>query len=338
MKLGSWKDGEFMLKRRIIVFILVGIGVVLGIRNESKHLESLPISALDSVSFDEQIVPYNEEDLVYTTPKTSMYGAPRVTPIIPDGVILNSNMVGFIHQHEARVRPNGLDASVPWKYGTIIREEIKPNWSRVGLWGQVYLQEGYSKLPENVGIELREFKMYILNPSTLEWELILNPTFNDYNTLFYDDNFENNRYQQFYMHKKILNDGKSVVIRFDEENAMFNFHPYSNDRFEFRQTGYTMPDGRPYVICTLEARLVKWDEAGVYELEEAPFIFNVGGDYWDTYTDSWKPDWSANGEIGGGQFIEVTTKWRRAWFTNVPEELCDQLIPEMFKYPDPELN
>ena len=40
----------------------------------------------------------------------------------------------------------------------------------------------------------------------------------------------------------------------------------------------------------------------------------------------------------GGQFIEVTTEWRRAWFTNVPEELCDQLIPETFKYPDPELN
>ncbi|MBP3907753.1 MAG: hypothetical protein J6D33_02365, partial [Turicibacter sp.] len=257
---------------------------------------------------------------------------------IPDGVVLNSNMTEFIHQHEAGVQPNGLDASVPWKYGTVIRDELKSNWSRVGLWGQVYLQEGYLKLPENIGIELREFKMYLLNPSTLEWELILNPTFNDYNTLFYDDNFEENRHQQFYHHKKILNDGQSVLIRFDQENSMFNFHPYSNDRFEFKQTGYTMADGKPYVISTLEARLVKWDPTGVDELEEAQFIFNVGGDYWDTYTDSWKSDWSANGEIGGGPFIKITPEWRRAWFTNVPEELCNQLIPETFKYPDPQLN
>lgn len=327
-----------MLKRIIIVFILVGIGIVLGIRNESANLEPLPIDALDAVSFDEREVRYYEVDVLYTTPKTSMYGSPRVTPYIPDGVVLNSNMTEFIHQHEAGVQPNGLDASVPWKYGTVIREELKSNWSRVGLWGQVYLQEGYLKLPENIGIELREFKMYLLNPSTLEWELILNPTFNDYNTLFYDDNFEENRHQQFYHHKKILNDGQSVVIRFDEENAMFNFHPYSNDRFEFKQTGYTMADGKPYVISTLEARLVKWDPTGVDELEEAQFIFNVGGDYWDTYTDSWKSDWSANGEIGGGPFIKITPEWRRAWFTNVPEELCNQLIPEMFKYPDPQLN
>ncbi len=327
-----------MLKRIILVFILVGIGIVLGIRNESANLEPLPIDALDAVSFDEREVRYYEVDVLYTTPKTSMYGSPRVTPYIPDGVVLNSNMTEFIHQHEAGVQPNGLDASVPWKYGTVIREELKSNWSRVGLWGQVYLQEGYLKLPENIGIELREFKMYLLNPSTLEWELILNPTFNDYNTLFYDDNFEENRHQQFYHHKKILNDGQSVVIRFDEENAMFNFHPYSNDRFEFKQTGYTMADGKPYVISTLEARLVKWDPTGVDELEEAQFIFNVGGDYWDTYTDSWKSDWSANGEIGGGPFIKITPEWRRAWFTNVPEELCNQLIPEMFKYPDPQLN
>ena len=327
-----------MLKRIILVFILVGIGIVLGIRNESANLEPLPIDALDAVSFDEREVRYHEVDVLYTTPKTSMYGSPRVTPYIPDGVALNSNMTEFIHQHEAGVQPNGLDASVPWKYGTVIREELKSNWSRVGLWGQVYLQEGYLKLPENIGIELREFKMYLLNPSTLEWELILNPTFNDYNTLFYDDNFEENRHQQFYHHKKILNDGQSVLIRFDQENSMFNFHPYSNDRFEFKQTGYTMADGKPYVISTLEARLVKWDPTGVDELEEAQFIFNVGGDYWDTYTDSWKSDWSANGEIGGGPFIKITPEWRRAWFTNVPEELCNQLIPGTFKYPDPQLN
>lgn len=327
-----------MLKRIIIVFILVGIGIVLGIRNESANLEPLPIDALDAVSFDEREVRYHEVDVLYTTPKTSMYGSPRVKPYIPDGVALNSNMTEFIHQHEAGVQPNGLDASVPWKYGTVIREELKSNWSRVGLWGQVYLQEGYLKLPENIGIELREFKMYLLNPSTLEWELILNPTFNDYNTLFYDDNFEENRHQQFYHHKKILNDGQSVLIRFDQENSMFNFHPYSNDRFEFKQTGYTMADGKPYVISTLEARLVKWDPTGVDELEEAQFIFNVGGDYWDTYTDSWKSDWSANGEIGGGPFIKITPEWRRAWFTNVPEELCNQLIPGTFKYPDPQLN
>lgn len=152
-----------MLKRIIIVFILVGIGIVLGIRNESANLEPLPIDALDAVSFDEREVRYHEVDVLYTTPKTSMYGSPRVTPYIPDGVALNSNMTEFIHQHEAGVQPNGLDASVPWKYGTVIREELKSNWSRVGLWGQVYLQEGYLKLPENIGIELREFKMYLLN-------------------------------------------------------------------------------------------------------------------------------------------------------------------------------
>lgn len=327
-----------MIKRTIFIFISIGFLFSWYIKSKQVTTEYIQVDSLKPIYFSERMIPYFDENYLYTTPKTSMYGSPRIIPSVSKYITLNQNMSPFIHQHEDGVKPNGLSDNVPWKYGTIIRDEVKSNWSRIGLWGQVYLQEGYSKLPENVGIELSNFKMYLLNPSTDEWDLIFDIKFNDYNTLFYDDNFENNFYQQFYQHKKILNNGESVVIRFDEQNAGFNFHPYSNERFNYKMAGYVIENDRPYVISMIDARLVKWDEAGIDELDQAEFIFNVGGDYWDTYEVTWKADWSANGEIGGGQFIKVTRDWRRAWFTNVPEELCDQLISENFKYPDYKLN
>ena len=266
----------------------------------------------------------------YYTPKLAMYGNPTITPTVPPYITLNPNMTSFINSHEDGVAPNGLDPTTPWYYGTIIRKSIKPSWTRVGLWGQVYLQAGYTTIPENVGIELSNFQQYIYNPSTKQWDLIHNIYFNDENTLFYDDNFENDYSQQFYNNKKIINDGKSVVIRWTEENKNFNFHPYSNEKKDFLYSGYAINNNMPYIISKLDARLVKWDENGEDNLDSAQFIFNVGGDYWDTYNETWSYNWSSNGEIGGGQFRKVTRNWKTAWFTNVPEELCDELIPSSF--------
>lgn len=274
---------------------------------------------------------FNAKTVFFSTPKNSVYGSPRIIPYIPDGIILNSQMMPAIHQHEDGVKPNGVSNDTPWKYGTIVRDEIKSNWSRIGLWGQVYLQEGYLNLPQNTGIQLKNLQMYILNPKTLCWELLFDVLFGDSNTLFYDDNYNYNYSQQFYSHKKIHNNGKTVTIKFDEQNKDFNFHPYSNERFDFKLNDYVMDDGRPYIISTMEARLVKWNENGIDDLDQAEVIFNVGGDYWDTYENEWKPDWSANGEIGGGQFIKISRNWRKAWFTNVPYDLCDVLIPDSFR-------
>ncbi len=270
------------------------------------------------------------QPLIYETPKTSMYGNPTISPRIPDGIVLNDNMDFAIHEHEDGVRPNGLANETPWKYGTTIRTSRKENWSRIGLWGQVYLREGYNYLPQNTAIELKDFKMYILNPQTLEWKVLFDVVFTEENTLFYDDNYVDNYHQQFYSHKRIENNGESVVIRFDEQNFNFNFHPYSQERFDFISNNYMMENGLPYVISTLSARLVKWDEGDVDDLDEAEFIFNVGGDYWDAEKNEWQDDWSANGEIGEGRFIKIGREWRTAWFTNVPYELCDELIPEYF--------
>ena len=88
----------------------------------------------------------------YYTPKLSMYGNPTITPNVPSYITLNPNMTPFINAHEDCVAPNGLDPTSPWYYGSVIRESIKPNWTRVGLWGQVYLQAGYKSIPENVGL------------------------------------------------------------------------------------------------------------------------------------------------------------------------------------------
>ncbi len=275
-------------------------------------------------------VTESSQIVVYETPKNSMYGEPKVQPNIPHGVILNNNMSLAIHEHEDGVRPNGVADCTPWKYGTTVRTSRKENWSRIGLWGQVYLNEGYHNLSENTAIELKDFKMYILNPQTFEWKILFDVEFTDENTLFYDDNYDHNYHQQFYTHKRISGDGESVIVRFDEQNLNFNFHPYSQERFNFILNNYMMEDGNPYVISTLSARLVKWDERGVDDLDHAEFIFNVGGDYWDTTQNEWEPDWSANGEIGEGRFIKIGREWRTAWFTNVPAERCDELIPRYF--------
>lgn len=272
----------------------------------------------------------NKETNTYS-PKIAMYGNPRITPSIPYGTYLNTNMEPFINAHENGVRPSGLDWSAPWGYGTVVRENIKSNWTRVGLWGQVYLQLGYKKIPSNAAIELTNFKQYIYNPSSKEWEVFHDVLFTNENTLFYDDNFENDNRTHFYENKKILNNGKSVVIKWTEANKDFNFHPYSIDKKDFFYSGYAMNNGMPYIISTLDARLVKWDKNGIDDLDDAEFIFNVGGDYWDTYSEMWTSNWIANGEIGGGQFRKVTREWKTAWFTNVPENLCDELIPDTFK-------
>ena len=92
------------------------------------------------------------QPLIYETPKTSMYGNPTISPRIPDGIVLNDNMDFAIHEHEDGVRPNGLANETPWKYGTTIRTSRKENWSRIGLWGQVYLREGYNYLPQNTAV------------------------------------------------------------------------------------------------------------------------------------------------------------------------------------------
>lgn len=273
---------------------------------------------------------HDNEPINTYSPKIAMYGNPRIEPTVPPNIYLNSNMTPFINAHENGARPNGLDWSAPWGYGTVIRNDIKSNWTRIGLWGQVYLQLGYKSLPSNAAIELTNFKQYIYNPNSKQWDLFHDVLFNNENTLFYDDNFENDMRMQFYDNKKILNNGKSVVIRWTNTNKDFNFHPYSLEKKDFVNNGYAINNGIPYVISTLDARLVKWDENGIDDLDDAEFIFNVGGDYWDTYSEMWTSNWTANGEVGGGQFRKVTRDWKTAWFTNVPEYLCDELIPNTF--------
>lgn len=218
--------------------------------------------------------------------------------------------------------PNG--APTDWKYKPRIENLTRPNgWNAVGLWGQIYLEEGYS-YPTNTAIEIRNFKMYGYSETTKEWKLITHSMPGD---VFYKEDFAGDANKAMPSKIKKNTANKSLTVKLDKDTKGYNLHPFSQ-QINTRNAG--LPDVK-YVISQMDVRLVKWDENGVDDRDKAHYVANVGGDWWRNVGDVWQPDWSTNKGIAQGQFRTITKDWKTCYMTTIPVDSYDQIIKETTK-------
>lgn len=218
--------------------------------------------------------------------------------------------------------PNGAPAD--WKYKPRIENLTRPyGWNAVGLWGQIYLEEGHS-YPTNTGIEIRNFKLYGYSETNKEWKLITHAMPSD---IFYKEDFagDANKVMPSKIKKNTTN--KSLIVKLDKDTKGYNLHPFSQ-QINTRNAG--LPDVK-YVISQMDVRLVKWDPNGIDDRDKAHFVANVGGDWWRNVGDVWQPDWSTNVGIAQGQFRTVEKDWKTCYMTTIPVNNYDQIIKETTK-------
>ena len=218
--------------------------------------------------------------------------------------------------------PNG--APTDWNYRPRLENLTRPNgWNAVGLWGQIYLEEGYS-YPTNTAVEIRNFKMYGYSETTKEWKLITHSMPGD---VFYKEDFAGDANKT--MPNKIRKNtaDKSLIVKLDKDTKGYNLHPFSK---QINTCNAGLPDVK-YVISQMDVRLVKWNKNKVDDRNKAHFVANVGGDWWKNVGDVWQPDWSTNKGIAQGQFRTITKNWKTCYMTTIPVDNYDQIIKETTK-------
>ncbi len=227
---------------------------------------------------------------------------------------LKSSITAYYHEGI----PNVHDTS-NWKYAPRFGSYKPVSWKASAQWATFYLQDGADYV-ENTGIEITNMKFYGYKESTNEWVLITHtmPQGNFYDKDFKDDfnkDFPNNRRYDF--------DTKTTTILLDKSTEGFNYHPFSE---QIDLAEIDMVDVK-YVISVLDARLVKWDENGPDNIDDAKYVANVGGDWWIRKGAMWLPDWSANKDIAIGQYRTLTRDWKTVYMCNVPSEIFDDIVP-----------
>ena len=217
-----------------------------------------------------------------------------------------------------QVTPNA-SGNPGWKYAPRLGNGVKPkDWTSIGVWGTVYLQEG-AEYVQNVGIELSNMKLWGYSP-TRGWVMLTHAVPKGG---FYDENFTNDDSVQFLDKMRINQEERSNTILLDAQTYGRNYHPFSA-QLDLTELG--MEDIQ-YVISVMDARLVMWDENGPDNRNQARYCFNVGGDWWSYPGAVWNPQWTANKEIGIGQYRPVQTWTTRAYMSTIPSELFDELVP-----------
>lgn len=207
-----------------------------------------------------------------------------------------------------------------WKYTPRMGSALKPDgWTAGGVWGTVYIQED-AEYVENVGIELSNMKLWGYSP-TQGWKLL---THDIPKGGFYDENFTNDDSVQFPEKMRINPEKRANTILLDAETIGRNYHPFSS-QLDFVALGM---EDLQYVISTLDARLVMWDENGPDNREQAKYCFDVGGDWWVYVGATWNAQWTANKDMAVGQYRPIGTEVTRAYMTTVPSELFDELVTE----------
>lgn len=219
--------------------------------------------------------------------------------------------------HEAT--PNVSDET-SWKVAPRIGSaEIPGGWTACGAWGTVYLQDG-AEYVENVGIEISNLKLWGYSDET-GWILITHAVPKG---AFYDEEFTDDEHVNFTDKVRINQEEKTTTILLDAETVGRNYHPFSS-QIDLTELGL---DNIRYVISTLDARLVVWDEEGPDNRDLARYCFDVGGDWWVSVGATWNAQWSANRDIAIGQYRPIGTEVARAYMTTVPSDLFDIIVPQ----------
>ena len=187
-------------------------------------------------------------------------------------------------------------------------------WSAFGQWATIYKIKD-TALVENVGVEITDFKMWRYNTSTNEWVLI-NEGF-DYGS-FYLESFWDDGSAPLNDHKILSSDKKTYKCLMDSQTSGRCFHPFS-PQINWSDVGFSNNTNPCYVVSQAKVRLIKWNEGGADNRDQAQLCANVGGDYWIYKNASYDNQWRHNGDFRIGYFKKITKDWQYVYCTTCPQ-------------------
>ena len=192
------------------------------------------------------------------------------------------------------------------------------SWNAIGHWMTTYKVSG-SSYYDNVGLLLQNPKAWIWNTSTRSWD-VLSEDFEWgtwYREDFWDDGNGNISGTTEWETGVSGNHSKWVKIKQTSETSGRCFHPWGYQK-NWRSNSNWSNNGQPYIVTKIDFKLVKWNESGADNLDNARLVVNSGADWWSEVGATWQPDWSTNRDMAVGKYILATRQLKRAWCTNVP--------------------
>lgn len=228
----------------------------------------------------------------------------------------------YSSSHEATPNiANPPTGAYNWKYAPRINPDGSfPNstWNAFGHWMTTYKIEGASYY-DNVGLLLQNPKAWIWNTSTHSWD-VLSSDFewgSWYLEDFYDDGNSTIANSITWEVGASGNHSTWVKIKQDSTTQGRCFHPWGYQK-NWRSNSAWSNNGQPYVVTKIDFKLVKYDENGIDNLDNAQLVVNSGGDWWSDVGAVWQPDWSTNRDMCVGKYIKAARELKRAWATNLP--------------------
>ena len=228
----------------------------------------------------------------------------------------------YSSSHEATPNnPNPPSGAYNWVNGPRINPDGSfpvSSWNAIGHWVTTYKVSG-SSYYDNVGLLLQNPKMWIWNTSTRSWD-VLSDDFEWgtwYREDFWDDGSGNISGTTEWETGVSGNHSKWVKIKQTSETSGRCFHPWGYQK-NWRSNSNWSNNGQPYIVTKIDFKLVKWNESGADNLDNARLVVNSGADWWRNVGDTWQSDWSTNRDMAVGKYILATRELKRAWCTNVP--------------------
>ena len=178
-----------------------------------------------------------------------------------------------------------------------------------------------SRYYDNVGLLLQDPKAWIWNTQTQQWD-VLSSDFEWgtwYREDFWDDGSGNISGTTTWEMGASGNHSTWVKIKQTSETSGRCFHPWGYQK-NWRSNSAWSNNGQPYIVTKIDFKLVKYDESGADNLDNARLVVNSGADWWSEVGAVWQPDWSTNRDMAVGKYILATRELKRAWCTNLPQD------------------